>query len=367
MGLLSTLQKPFYNLQQTKGSIVGMKRFFFIIISLLITQCQTNTPSAPSQVAEFAIAIHGGAGVISKDIDPELKRAYEESLAKALQLGHDRLKRGDSALDVVEAVVRVLEDDSLFNAGKGAVYTHTGEHELDASIMDGATLGCGAVTGVKTVKNPVSLARLVMEKSNHVFFSGDGAEAFADLMQVERVDNSYFNTVNRYLQLQRALEREKNNPQAGWVQHKTMDTRIAFDEYKMGTVGAVALDKSGNLAAATSTGGMTNKKHGRIGDAPVIGAGNYANNLSAAISATGSGEEFIRNVVARDIAAYMEYKEATLKEAAEFVIHKKLKPGDGGIISVDKYGNIALVFNSEGMFRGAADSNGRFDVKIWEN
>lgn len=343
-----------------------MKRFFLLMISLLVVQCQTNAPESPSQVAEFAIAIHGGAGVIAKDIDPELKRAYEESLANALRLGHNLLKDGNSALDVVETVVRVLENDSLFNAGKGAVYTHTGEHELDASIMDGATLGCGAVTGVKTVKNPVSLARLVMEKSNHVFFSGEGAEAFADLMNVERVDNKHFDTVHRYQQLQRALEREKNE-QGGATTIQNHNSQIAFDEYKMGTVGAVALDKSGNLAAATSTGGMTNKKHGRIGDAPVIGAGNYANNLSAAISATGSGEEFIRNVVARDIAAYMEYKGSTLKEAAEYVIHKKLKPGDGGIISVDKHGNIALVFNSEGMFRGAADSNGRFDIKIWED
>jgi len=344
-----------------------MKRTFIIIIALLVTQCQSPNPETPSQVAEYAIAIHGGAGVIAKDIDPELKRAYEESLARALQLGHDKLKNGERSLDVVEAVVRMLEDDSLFNAGKGAVYTHTGEHELDASIMDGATLACGAITGVKTVKNPVTLARLVMEKSDHVFFSGEGAEAFADLMQVERVDNNYFDTVNRYQQLQRALERDKNKQQAGGVQAMKYEMNIAFDEYKMGTVGAVALDKYGNLAAATSTGGMTNKKHGRIGDAPVIGAGNYANNLSAAISATGSGEEFIRNVVARDIAAYMEYKGSTLKQAAEFVVHKKLKPGDGGIISVDKYGNIALVFNSEGMFRGAADSNGLFVVKIWED
>jgi len=334
----------------------------------------TPEPTNPSveKVADYAIAIHGGAGVISKDIDPEIRAKYEQGLESALRLGQSMLDEGQSALDVVEAVVRVLENDSLFNAGVGSVYTNTGGHELDASIMDGSNLACGAVTGVKTIKNPISLARMVMEQTPHVFFSGDGAEKFADQMDVERVPNTYFDTDTRYNQLQRAIERESVSSseggmaKAGDADQKPLIELDAFDEYKMGTVGAVALDRNGNLAAATSTGGMTNKRHGRIGDAPVIGAGNYANNLTAAISATGSGEEFIRNVVARDIAAYMEYKGSSLQEAAEFVVFQKLKPGDGGIISVDKLGNIALVFNSQGMFRGAADSNGRFEVKIWE-
>lgn len=350
-------------------------RYLICGILLILTSCTMTetepTVSSGEKVADFAIAIHGGAGVISKDIDPAIRAQYEQGLETALRLGQSMLDEGKSALDVVEAVVRVLENDSLFNAGLGAVYTNTAEHELDASIMDGSTLACGAVTGVKTIKNPISLARMVMEQTPHVFFSGDGAEKFADQMDVERVPNSYFDTVTRYNQLQRALEREAVSSSEGGmaVNNVSIHPSIqqdAFDEYKMGTVGAVALDRNGNLAAATSTGGMTNKRHGRIGDAPVIGAGNYANNLTAAISATGSGEEFIRNVVARDIAAYMEYKGSSLQDAAEFVVFQKLKPGDGGIISVDRLGNIALVFNSQGMFRGAADSNGRFEVKIWE-
>ena len=241
--------------------------------------------------------------------------------------------------------MRFLEDDPLFNAGKGAVYTHEGTHELDAAIMDGRDLSCGSVAALKTVKNPISLARMVKEKSPHVFMVGEGAERFASEMKVERVPNTYFDTPKRHEQWQAALkEAEKDKD----------------------TVGAVALDVHGNLAAATSTGGLTNKRFGRLGDVPVIGAGTYANNRTCAVSATGYGEEFIKHTVAHDISALMEYGGLTIQQAADRVIHQKLKPGDGGVIGVARDGSIALVFNSEGMYRGAADSSGRFEVKIWE-
>jgi L-asparaginase / beta-aspartyl-peptidase len=295
----------------------------------------------------WSLAIHGGAGTIPKDIPASERDAYLASLQKALQIGRDVLAGGGTSLDAVEKIVRFLEDDPLFNAGKGAVYTHDGTHELDAAIMDGRDLTCGSVAGVKTVKNPISLARLVKERSPHVFLIGDGAEAFATEMGVERVPNSSFDTPQRHAQWQEAMRREK-------------------EAKPKGTVGAAALDQHGNLAAATSTGGMTNKRWGRLGDVPVIGAGTYANNKTCAISATGWGEKFIRNTVAHDISALMEYAGLTLQQAADRVIHQKLEKDDGGVIGVAHDGSIALVFNSAGMYRGAADSNGRFEVKIWE-
>jgi beta-aspartyl-peptidase (threonine type) len=304
-----------------------------------------DAPAAAS--AKWALAIHGGAGTIPKTLPEGEKQQYLQSLTKALGIGRDILAKGGTSLDVVEAVVRFLEDDPLFNAGKGAVYTHEGTHELDAAIMDGSTLSCGSVAALKTVKNPISLARLVMTKSPHVFLVGDGAEAFAAAMKVERVDPKYFDTPKRYQQLQEELKKE--------TEHKDRDT-----------VGAVALDRHGNLAAATSTGGLTNKRFGRLGDVPVIGAGTYANNRTCAVSATGIGEEFIKHTVSHDISALMEYGGLTLQQAADKVIHQKLKPGDGGVIGVAHDGSIALVFNSEGMYRGAADSGGRFEVRIWE-
>lgn len=304
-----------------------------------------DTPAAAA--AKWALAIHGGAGTIPKTLPESEKQQYLQSLTKALGAGRDILAKGGTSLDAVEAVVRFLEDDPLFNAGKGAVYTHEGTHELDAAIMDGSTLSCGSVAALKTVKNPISLARLVMTKSPHVFLVGDGAEAFAAAMKVERVDNKFFDTPKRFEQLQEELKLEK--------EHKDRDT-----------VGAVALDQHGNLAAATSTGGLTNKRFGRLGDVPVIGAGTYANNKTCAVSATGIGEEFIKHTVSHDISALMEYGGLTLQQAADKVIHQKLKPGDGGVIGVARDGSIALVFNSEGMYRGAADSGGRFEVRIWE-
>lgn len=299
----------------------------------------------------WALAIHGGAGVISKDMPEERKQAYFDALEAALELGKESLDGGATALDTVEKVVRQLEDDPKFNAGKGAVYTHEKTHELDAAIMDGATLDCGSVAAVTTVKNPITLARLVMERSPHVFLIGEGAEVFADETGVERVDPSYFDTERRREQLERRLKEEA----AG-----------AAEDTERSTVGAVALDREGNLAAATSTGGLTNKRFGRVGDVPVIGAGTYANNRTCAVSGTGKGEQFIRHTVAHSISAAMEHGGMSLQEAAELVIHQRLEPGDGGVIAVGADGSIALVFNSPGMFRGAADAEGRFEVKIWQ-
>lgn len=291
----------------------------------------------------WAIAIHGGAGTIGKDMAPELQEAYRSGLRKALEAGKAVLEKGGTSLDACETVVRILEDDELFNAGRGAVYTHEGTHELDAAIMDGGSRRCGAVAAVRTVRNPIRLARLVMEKSPHVFLVGAGAEAFADSQGLEPVDPKYFDTPRRYEQLQKALEDEK-----------------------FGTVGCVALDVHGNLAAATSTGGLTNKRFGRVGDVPIIGAGTYADNASCAVSCTGKGEEFIRHTVARDIAARVEYLGLPLEKAMQAVIDGKLAPGDGGAIAVSRHGEIGLVFNSTGMYRGAADASGRFEIAIWD-
>jgi beta-aspartyl-peptidase (threonine type) len=302
----------------------------------------------------WAIAIHGGAGVIPKTLPAAEKEQYFKSLDAALKLGRDVLAGGGTSLDAVEKVVRFLEDDPLFNAGKGAVYTHDGKHELDAAIMSGRDLACGSVAELTTVKNPISLARLVMEKSQHVFLVGQGAERFADEMKVPRVPNSWFDTEYRLKQWQDELKSARGEGGAG------------DPDKKHGTVGAVALDVQGDLAAATSTGGLTDKRFGRVGDVPIVGAGTYANNATCAISATGVGEQFIRHTVSHDISALMEYRGLTLQQAADLVIHKKLNPGDGGVIGVAHDGSIALVFNSEGMFRGAADSGGRFEVKIWE-
>jgi len=311
-----------------------------VCIPLTTATAQNPTPEAVRP--GWALALHGGAGTIPKDMDPKLVEAYRASLRHGLELGRGILAKGGTSLDAVEAVVRFFEDDSLFNAGKGAVYTHEGTHELDAAIMNGATLACGSVAGVGTVRNPISLARLVMEKSKHVFLIAAGAEAFARAQGVPAVDNHEFDTRRRWEQWQKALHDDK-----------------------FGTVGCVALDTQGHLAAATSTGGLTNKRWGRVGDVPVIGAGTYANDRSCAVSCTGQGEQFIRNTVARDVAALVEYRSLPLADAAHAVIDGKLQPGDGGLVAVSKTGEIALVFNSEGMYRGAADAGGRFEIAIW--
>lgn len=348
----------------------------FVLLALLscnpaptATADQTADETAPGALAtdqprlDYAIAIHGGAGVIPKDMEEERKQEYFDALEEALRAGQEQLESGAAAMDVVENVVRILEDVPLFNAGKGSVFTAEGKNELDAAIMDGSNRDCGAVSGLTSVKNPISLARMVMEKSPHVFFQGDGAEVFADEMGVERVEQEYYYTEHRWQSLQNALERQK----AAGGDGVDFSVEKGTGDEKYGTVGCVVLDKNGNLAAGTSTGGMTAKRFGRVGDVPIIGAGTYADNKTAAISGTGKGEQFIRHTVARSIAALMEYQGKSLNEAAEAVVHGDLDKGDGGIIAVSRTGEIALVFNSPGMFRGAADSTGRFDVAIWED
>lgn len=328
---------------------------------------------------EFAIVLHGGAGVISRDIDPSVHKGYLLSLEEALTIGRDLLADGGSSLDAVETVIRYMEDDERFNAGKGAVFTSEEKHELDASIMDGRTLNAGAVAAVRTIKHPITLARKVMEESRHVMFASDGAELFADQTEVERVDNSYFSTQRRRQQLERAREQasvlldNSEESQIGSQGKKTSGkdgladahSGSTFSGDRYSTVGVVALDRSGDLASGTSTGGMTNKMPGRIGDSPVIAAGTYADNNSCAVSATGHGEKFIRNAVAYQICAIVEYQGISLQQAADMVIHEKLEEGDGGVIAVDKLGNIVMEFSSPGMFRGTADSDGRFEVAIW--
>jgi L-asparaginase / beta-aspartyl-peptidase len=317
---------------------------------LALASCTAAKYNAPMS-QRFAIAIHGGAGVISKDTPAAERDSYLQSLQRALTDGRDRLARGESALAVTEAVVRILEDDPNFNAGKGAVFTEDGRHELDASIMDGRTLACGAVAAVRTVKNPITLARLVMEKTSHVLLASDGAEQFATSVGVERVDPSYFDTEKRRKALERFIENRKKQPD---------------QDKSRGTVGCVALDIHGNLAAATSTGGMTGKRFGRVGDSPIIGAGTYADNKTCAVSCTGTGEEFMRHVVAFQVSALMRYANMSVDKAARTVIFERLKADDGGLIAVSRNGDISMPYSSAGMFRGAADSSGRFEVAIWE-
>lgn len=324
----------------------------FILICLFLSGF--SYLSAQSEKQEFAIVIHGGAGNISKEnITPEQEAAYYEGLLEARDLGYEMLEKGESALDVVEAVLKSLENNPNFNAGKGAVFTNAGTNELDASIMDGKTLDAGAVAGVRTVKNPISAARMVLEQSKHVMLSGYGAEAFAKEQGLETVENSYFKVDKRWEQLMKIKEQEKQQNDKGSLEE-------AYPDWKFGTVGCTVLDKKGNLAAGTSTGGMTNKRWGRIGDSPIIGAGTYANNATCAISCTGHGEFFIRYAVAHDISAMMEYKGVSLREAARVVILGKLKEagGSGGIIGVDRNANIVSSFNTAGMFRAARTSKG---------
>jgi beta-aspartyl-peptidase (threonine type) len=332
-----------------------------LLSAALLAGCAAQSPSPLNSAApRFAIALHGGAGVLSKTATPAEVAEYEASLRAALTVGRDMLAAGRSSLDTVEAVVRILEDDPRFNAGKGAVFTARGTHELDASIMNGQTLACGAVAGVTTIRNPISLARLVMERTRHVLLASSGAESFADQMQsqgvagIERVPNTYFDTEKR----RRSLEEWRSENGTALAEHKP--------PFAYGTVGCVALDAQGNLAAATSTGGMTGKRFGRVGDSPIIGAGCYANNATCAISCTGTGEQFIRHVVAKTVSDRMELANESLRTAAEHVVNKTLNPDDGGFVAVSRTGDIVMVFNSEGMFRGAADSSGRFDIAIWE-
>jgi beta-aspartyl-peptidase (threonine type) len=319
------------------------------------------------QNPRLGFVIHGGAGVIKKgSLTPEREKEYRVKLEEALLAGYKALQAGKSGLDAVEIAIRILEDSPLFNAGKGAVFTNEGKNELDASIMNGKTLAAGSVAGLRHVKNPITLARAVMEKSPHVMMIADGAEKFAKEQGIELVDEKYFWTQPRWDALQKILQEEKEKA----AKPKGTSQNLAeLPSNKFGTVGAVALDKDGNLAAGTSTGGMTNKKYGRVGDAPIIGAGTYANNESCAVSATGWGEFFIRIGVARDICALMEYRAMPIQPAADLVIKQKLQKlgGDGGIIGLDKFGNIAISFNSEGMYRAYINSAGKPVVEIYKD
>ena len=403
-----------------------MKKLF-VLFSLFFFEKAIAQTTAPAK-GKFVLVIHGGAGTILKSqMTPEKEKAYIDALNEALEKGSAILSKGGSALDAVEASVRVLEDNPLFNAGKGAVFTNEGKNELDAAIMNGKTLEAGAVAGVTTIKNPISAARVVMEKSSHVMMVGKGAEQFAKQQGMEIVDPSYFYTESRWKGLEKAkkedsaiklisqfdevsmarkktldslenaakkantaerkgimlkldsLQKESANEMKLLEEFKkeiadtTLKSKILIrqyenKDYKYGTVGAVALDQNGNLAAATSTGGMTNKKFGRVGDAPIIGAGTYANNKTVAISGTGWGEYFIRLVMAKSISDMMEFGKIKLKAAAEEMIMKRLPAlgGDGGLIAVDKDGNIAMPFCTEGMYRGYLKEGGKKVVEIYK-
>lgn len=328
------------------------------------------TPEATSEendtLPNFGIVIHGGAGTILKEnMSDSLEQQYRAKLEEAIRTGHEILANGGTALEAVQRTINIMEDSPLFNAGKGAVFTHEGTNELDASIMDGSNLNAGAVAGVTTIKNPINLAYEVMVNSEHVMLGGKGAEQFAKERGVEIVDPQYFYTEDRYQSLQRIREKEKT--QLDHDSQKMAFTDPFIKDSKFGTVGCAALDKHGNLAAGTSTGGMTNKRYNRIGDAPIIGAGTYANNKTAAISSTGWGEFFIRGMVAYDISALMEYKGLTLEEAAREVIQKKIPAlgGDGGIIAIDHDGNVAMEFNTAGMYRAKMNRDGELEIGIY--
>jgi len=307
-----------------------------------------------SQAATPVLVIHGGAGVVARDVTPEREKAVRAALQRALESGYAQLKAGKPALDAVTAAITILEDDPLFNAGKGAVFNHDGKNELDAAIMDGSTLRAGSIANVHRVKNPILLARAIMEQSPHVMMVGDGAEQFAKSVGIELVAPGYFHTDERWRQLQSALkeEREKTAAPAKAPHH--------------GTVGAVALDTQGHLAAGTSTGGMTNKRYGRVGDSPIIGAGTYAN-AKCAVSATGWGEYYIRANAAHDICARVEYGGKPLAQAAKEVVMDVIPKlgGDGGVIALDADGNFAMPFNTEGMYRGWVDKNGKIHIAIF--
>lgn len=307
----------------------------------------------------FSLAIHGGAGTLVKGMmTPGMETQYKTALQKALDKGYSILEQGGSAIDAVEQAVKSLEDSPLFNAGKGSVFTASETHEMDASIMDGKTLNAGAVSLITGIKNPISLAKSVMEKSEHVFLVGEGAMQFAELHNYKIESSDYFYDEFRHMQ---------------WLEIKDSDSfqldHSAKKDSKFGTVGAVACDQNRNIAAATSTGGMTNKKWGRVGDSPMIGAGNYANNKTCAVSCTGSGEFFILAVVAYDVSCLMEHKNMSLKDASNEVIHNRILKinGDGGLIAVDSKGNIAMPFNTEGMYRAYKSSNGNEEISIYSN
>ncbi len=335
-----------------------MKHELIRLLCLATVALSSASPTVADDVPPIAIAIHGGAGTMNRaDLSEEKEAAIRETLSRALQAGHARLEAGDSAVDAVEAAIVVLEDSPLFNAGHGAVFNSQGGHELDAAIMDGSSRNAGAITGVRHVRNPILLARRVMTNSPHVMLAGAGAEEFAIAEQFELVDEDYFSTDFRRQQLERARAEQ------------TSLNELPPPEFRFGTVGAVALDRNGDIAAGTSTGGMTNKRFGRIGDVPVIGAGTYADNETCAVSATGHGEYFIRAVVAHDIAALIRYTESSLQKAVDHVVHGTLVEmgGTGGVISINRQGDIAMEHNTPGMYRGSIDTSGNLTTAIYKD
>lgn len=347
-----------------------MQRTICLFIILLASfNCKENDKQLDSNLdnkaPEFSIIIHGGAGtILKKNMTPEREAAYKAKLEEAIRVGYNILKNGGSSLDAVEKTINIMEDSPLFNAGKGSVFTNAGTIEHDASIMDGKNLNAGASAGTTTVKNPINLARAVMDKSPHVMLSGEGANTFAKEQGLQIVEPDYFYTERRFKSLQYIKEKAE-------LDH---DTKVSFYDAdiknsKFGTVGCAALDKYGNLAAGTSTGGMTNKRWGRIGDSPIIGAGTYANNKTCAVSSTGWGEYFIRGMVAYDISALMEYKGLSLKEASKEVIQNKLTElgGTGGIVAVDKNGNMVAEFNTAGMYRATMNDKGELTIGIYKD
>lgn len=341
-----------------------MARFAILLVFFcLITACETGKmPEKENRQTAIALVIHGGAGTIRKEnMSPEKEKAYHSALKQALDTGYAVLAGGGSSVDAVIAAVALMEDSPLFNAGKGAVFTYSGKNELDASIMDGSNLKAGAVAGVTTIKNPIKAAYAVMTQSPHVMLAGRGAEKFAEEQGLEIVEPGYFVDSARYQQF---LKRRGAGGTEGAVLQGDQDT-----EKKFGTVGAVALDQHGNIAAATSTGGMSDKKYGRVGDSPIIGAGTYANNNTCGVSSTGWGEYFIRLAVAHDISAMMEYGGRSLQDAADSVIMKKLPRlgGDGGIIALDGEGNISMTFNTDGMYRGYIKAEGQAKTFLYRD
>ncbi|PHQ58711.1 MAG: beta-aspartyl-peptidase [Robiginitomaculum sp.] len=353
-----------------------MKYFLSLFIwscIVTLTSC-ASLPSLPSSInsqikPQYALVIHGGAGTIrKKNIAPEKEAAYKAKLTQALKAGQSILEQGGSALDAVEASITIMEDSPLFNAGKGAVFTHEYTIEMDAAIMDGRTLNAGAVAGITHIKNPISLAREVMDNSEYVLLAGTGAEEFAKMRSISLIDSAYFKTDRRLKQLERAIERNGGVILDHDGDNKEYSGEPIDPDYKFGTVGAVAMDQYGNIAAGTSTGGLTNKRWNRIGDSPIIGAGTYADNKSCGVSATGHGEYFIRATVARSICAMVEYKGISLKEAAHEIINKKLGKmgGRGGIVAIDKNGNISMTFNTQGMYRGYVKGKNEPTVFIYK-
>jgi len=346
-----------------------MKRIITpIALIIILFSCESSSikEKTPKKLPNsFAIVIHGGAGGIKRAYFTEKQqKAYNIKLTEALEAGYNILENGGISLDAVQAAINVMENSELFNAGKGAVYNSDGNQEMDAAIMDGKTLNAGAVAGVNHIKNPILAARLVMDSSSHVLLSGKGAEIMAAKYGIEMVDSSYFFTEKRMNQLRKIQGKEKTQ-----LDHTAyLIKNELIDDHKFGTVGAVAMDKKGNIAAGTSTGGMTNKKYGRIGDVPIIGGGTYANNLTCGISATGTGEYFIRTVAAKEVSSLIQYNNKTPAEALHIVLFNQIGPlgGEGGMILLDKNGDVYWDFNSTGMFRGYKKSNGETKVEMFE-